>query len=201
MYQFEMAEKGYNCWARKVKDLLFLYGFGFVWNMQTVGNESIFLSEFKQRTFDIGIQQWRMNLETFSKLDTYRLFKSDLLVEKYLSDVTIDVFRRALCKFRVSNHSLHIESGRIQKLPRANRLCVLCELNQVETEFHFCLVCPLYCNLREKFIPESYYKIPTLLKFTRLLTSENPHTLVNLSKYLFYSFRLRETSLQKLCTE
>ena len=29
-YQFEMAEKNYNCWAKKVKDLLFSFGFSFV---------------------------------------------------------------------------------------------------------------------------------------------------------------------------
>ena len=116
--------------------------------MQTVGNESVFLSEFKQRALDIGIQQWKTNLVTYSKLDTYRLFKNDLIMEKYVKVVTIDIFKRALCKFRVSNHSLYIESGRTKGIPRANRICVLCKLNQVETEFHFCLICPLYCNLR-----------------------------------------------------
>ena len=191
-YQFEMAEKGYNCWAKKVKDYLFSFGYGIVWELQSVGNELIFLREFKQRCLDIGAQQWNIDLQTYSKLDSYRLFKNNLIIEDYLRIINVDIFRRALCKFRVSNHNLCVESGRAENIPRAQRLCFMCNLNQVETEFHFCLVCPAYRHLRTKFLPTYCWELPSVVKFSRLLKSNHPNILIGLSKFIFYAFKQRE---------
>ena len=159
-YQFEMAEKNYNCWAKKVKDLLFSFGFGFVWESQNVGNESVFLSMFKQRCFDISSQKWSMEIETYSKLDSYRLFKQDLFLEDYLNVININIFRKTMSKFRVSNHNLRIESGRAENLTRERRICQMCHLNQVETELHFCLICPLYNDLRITILSPFFLGIP-----------------------------------------
>ena len=39
-------------WAMKVKELLFRYGFGYVWIAQDVGDIDMFLRAFKQRLTD-----------------------------------------------------------------------------------------------------------------------------------------------------
>ena len=131
-------------------------------------------------------------------MDTYRLFKNNLILEKYLTIVDIDIFRRALCMFRVSSHNLRIESGRFENIDRLMRICQLCTLKQVENEFHFCLVCPVYQEMRKKFLPSFYYDLPTMTKFTLLMRSQNRDTLLSLSKFLFYSFKKRENLLQTL---
>ena len=71
-------------------------------------------------------------------------------LEKYLTVVDFDFFRRALCKLRVSDHDLRIESGRFENLTRNERICQLCDLQLVEDEFHFCLICQAYTKIFER---------------------------------------------------
>ena len=55
--------------------------------------------------------------------------------------------RRCLTKFRLSNHKLMIEYGPYQNMPQEERLCKLCDSNevedeyQVEDEYHFAMSC------------------------------------------------------------
>ena len=44
-------------WATKVKNLLYSYGFGYIWISQEVGNSVLFLTMFKQRLRDSAIQK------------------------------------------------------------------------------------------------------------------------------------------------
>ena len=51
-----------------------------------------------------------------------------------------------------------IEHGRYQidHLPRENRLCPLCNSNQVEDEIHFFFQCITYSVQRQAFINQSF---------------------------------------------
>ena len=51
-----------------------------------------------------------------------------------------------LCRFRISAHSLIIETGRHQNIPSENRLCTNCRI--VENEYHFFL-CVLNSEIYE----------------------------------------------------
>jgi hypothetical protein len=46
-----------------------------------------------------------------------------------------------LCKFRTTNHKLPIEHGRWNNIPRENRKCNLCNLEEIGDEFHYILNC------------------------------------------------------------
>ena len=41
---------------------------------------------------------------------------------------------------RTSSHDLEIEKGRYNRIRREDRLCKLCNLHQIETEYHFYLL-------------------------------------------------------------
>ena len=72
---------------------------------------------------------------------------------EYLEIVNIKKFRIALTKLRVSSHRLEIEMGRWARPERIefdDRKCKLC--NKLEDEFHFVLECPLYDDIRKKYI-------------------------------------------------
>ena len=109
---------------------------------QGVGNRVSFIQMFKERLTDIYLQTWRAGVSESDKLRTYRSFKFNLATEKYLTVVTNYKFRKSLSKFRCSNHSLRIESGRIDNIGYVNRICKMCTLDKVENEFHFLLECP-----------------------------------------------------------
>ena len=69
------------------------------------------------------------------------MFKLNLEVESYLSNNKNGTLRKTLTRLRTSSHSLAIEYGRIQGIPRNQRLCLCCNQNLVETEFNFQNVC------------------------------------------------------------
>ena len=106
----------------------------------------------------------------------------------HLNFTHIRKFVKALSKFRVSNHCLEIERGRHEFIPRENRLCKYCTLlnqNCIEDEFHFLCICMLYNDLRLKYVPN--VKNFNRYEFSLFMQTKDPHILINLSKYLFFS--------------
>ena len=69
----------------------------------------------------------------------------------YLSIMTDQQLKRTLTKYRLSEHSLAIETGR---LPAEQRLCCHCSLSQPKTESHFLTKCEKYTNIRETHFPK-----------------------------------------------
>ena len=96
--------------------------------------------QFHQNAFEcIGYEN--------SKLRTYAIFKTEVGIEKYLTHIKNFNYRNQVTKLRLSNHSLRIETGRRNKIPRELRFCPFCP-NLVEDESHFLLFCPTYACLR-----------------------------------------------------
>ena len=91
------------------------------------------------------------NKQGGNKLRTYRLFKDNISLEKYLLILNEDE-RRVLSKFRVSVHNLEIEKGRhFIGVKTEDRICKLCNTG-VEDETHFLLQCPVLENKRTQII-------------------------------------------------
>ena len=190
---YSMQNSGYNTWAKSVKTVLYLYGFGHVWLNQSVGNADEFLLVFKQRISDISSQEWSDCLSNTSKLSAYSQFKSLLEPEKYINSIPYVRHRIALTRLRCSCHRLAVERLR-GTLERENRLCSYClnnNVNRIEDEYHFVLVCPLYNNLRQMFLP-LYVNDPSIDKFNRLMSSQNESTMLNLSKYVHAAFKIHK---------
>jgi len=49
---------------------------------------------------------------------------------------------------------------------RNNRLCTLCELNDLEDEYHFILTCPCYSDIRSLYIKKYYVRNSSVYKLT-----------------------------------
>ena len=64
---------------------------------------------------------------------------SSPVCEKYVECISNDKLRSELAAFRLSAHNLDIERGRHIKVPRENRICRLCSMSMVGSEFHFLL--------------------------------------------------------------
>ena len=60
---------------------------------------------------------------------------------------------RIASKFRIGNHNLKIETGRltIPKTPEDLRICDHCHQNSVENELHILFHCDQYNDLRKTF--------------------------------------------------
>ena len=145
----------------------------------------------KTRQNDSYIQNWNSQLENSSRARTYTLF-SNFGFKPYLDSINISKFRTALTRFRVSSHRLAVETGRWHKpqpIKINERKCLLC--NSLEDEFHFIFECPLYSDLRQKYIKKYYWKKPCIPKFIDLLQNNSINTVRKLSMFIYDSFKKR----------
>ena len=91
--------------------------------------------------------------ETSNRLQFYKAIKNDLKFEEYLTIPTFES-RKVITKIRCSDHQLQVEKGRHHNVPRENRICKLCPLDEMETEDHFLMRCTFFDRLKLKhYIP------------------------------------------------
>ena len=105
--------------------------------------------------------------------------------------------RKKLSQFRISAHKLEIEQGRytIPKTPVTSRICKQCDLNLVENEIHFLVMCPKYTHLRSKLYNKinnkNFNNLPDLNKFNWLMSMEDIRLTRELAVYLINCFQAR----------
>ena len=178
-----------SSWAYQVKSLLNNLGFIFLWNNYNVTN--IQIDRVIERIIDQHLQSWFSQVNASPKLETYKMLKSSYEVENYICSVSYVNHRKALTRLRCSAHKLAIEEGRFRNIDRSLRLCVHCNMNVVENEYHFVMVCPKYRHLRQDHLPKYYCSFPTKQKFMSLMKSDNTGLLKRLAKFVYLANELR----------
>ena len=116
----------------------------------------------KEKLIKIQIGQWKEEIWAKPKLRNYVQIKEGFHTELY---ITFNLRRgqRSLCaQLRSGTLPLAIEVGRYKGIPEEQRLCVLCDLNVVEDEYHFLFHCPVYCELRNCLFEKIQLKNPDL---------------------------------------
>ena len=96
-----------------------------------------------------------------------------------------------LTKLRSGTLKLNIELGRYNNTPRESRLCLCCNMNVVENEYHFVLVCPAYRSVRTHFLPTYYCSWPNIYKLEHLLKAANKNLTIKLYNYLKTAWKIR----------
>ena len=87
-------------------------------------------------------------------------------------------------EFRTTNHKLPIEHGRWNNIPRENRKCNLCNLEEIGDEFYYILNCPYFKQYRDIYIKKRYTKRPNIINFLGIMASTNKLNLTNLCKFI-----------------
>jgi hypothetical protein len=109
-----------------------------------------------------------------NKLRTYRLFKTTICPEPYLTNNLSRVHRRAMAQFRCGVAPLRIETDRYSRqryIPEKERICLQCDLNEVESELHVITRCPVYSDIRiclydyAETISENFITLSDIEKF------------------------------------
>ena len=180
-------------WVSNVKDILQRYGFNEVWMYPYSVEINTFLSLFKQRIRDTYITEWKTSIESSTRLRLYREIKDEFILENYLINIINPKIRKALTKLRCVSHSLQIEIGRrgVNRCEYRQRLCKYCNLNDIEDEFHFLLICPLYKTERISYLKQYFWKEPSMYKCVQLLKNKNVDIQINLAKYVSHAFDKR----------
>jgi len=207
-----MAKHKYRSWYMKIHAIISKHGFGYIMDHLNETNYCSFLSEFGQRCEDCFVQDWHASLENDlhrkhggrNKLRTYRRFKHSFEWESYLTYIKSPPLRTALCRFRISCHSLEIERGRYHRpkpLPADQRFCPSCQQlgrKLVEDEVHFLMCCRAYAEERLKlfdvvadFIPSFKYHDPQI-QFELLMSCTSRSVVLKLAQFVFVCMKQRQ---------
>lgn len=186
MLLYKDVINGKTNWVSYVRDLLSNLGLNFLWISQDVTN--VVFDIVKKRITDQYLQEWSTSLCDCEKLCMYRRIKTDFCLENYLN-FFCDV--RLLTKLRSGTLQLNIEVGRYTNTPRELRLCLCCNMNVVEDEYHFVLVCPVYRPVRSHYLPKYFCSWPNIYKLDQLLKAVNKTVTIKLCNYIKAAWKMR----------
>jgi hypothetical protein len=206
-----LAKKSKKCWCARV--LSFLQAFNilptgfdiYTWDPpQTI--PTIDLSLVKNKLLESVDQLWshvacippRLCVDSdMFKLRVYHHFHALPQGQESFGPIYCMAFAtkprllQTLCRFRLGEHTLRIETGRRESIQRHQRFCRHCLTlgeHHVEDEEHFLLECPLYKNIRIKFEHLIDFRPP-------ILTLMHISNMVDLAQYLLECFELRNVVL------
>ena len=156
----------------------------------------LFIPVLKARLVDTFLVEMRNGLNVCTSMVLYRELCQTFELSPYLIHLNNCKHRNSLAKLRLSSHQLFIETGRHTDIDRHNRKCFLCTKYDIEDEFNFIFICPLYHELRSQYIPRYYYTNPStcMLKLIQLLNASG-NTLKRLSMFIIQAFKTRTLAI------
>jgi hypothetical protein len=182
----------FSPWCTCIAETLDSIGLRDIWINQSVPSGDTFYNSVRSKIFDLFAAKWRSEIPNFTSLYNYRLFKTENVLEKYLSIIKDERHRKAFTRLRLHSHDLAIETGRHcrPKISRSLRLCVYCNLNQMEDEIHFLISCPLYQNLRV-MLNQFIMGMTPIIAFNYLMQSTTPNILRKTAEFIYLAFNRR----------
>ena len=192
MYVDQITDPFSDCWTDYIFRTISRLGYGYLIDNLLV-DKDVILSNLKRRLRDQFIQEWNQNISASPKVYHFHKFKDVFQYEEYLNIIKSDHLRQLLTSFRLGSHKLEIEIGRINNVGRDNRICKMCNMNVIESEFHFIMCCPKYRSIRLKCFGNIAW--PTLEKFKSLRSTKRKNLIIQLSNYIKEAFSLRRNVL------
>lgn len=141
---FYLSMSNYDNWCTDVWRILSL-----THQEDTFYNREICDLDFTLDKFlELQEADWKKALPRKPKLRFYTMFKESLLVENYVKyNLTISQ-RSLMAQLRFGILPLHVETGRFRNTKLEERICSLCQLNEIEDECHFLFRCSCYTHIR-----------------------------------------------------
>ena len=134
---------------------------------------------------------WKSKICSSSRLEFFSKIKENFVEEPFLDEVKNYDVKRNFFKFRTSNLSLFIETGRYWRpiLPREKSICKFCKNDEIENELHLLFKSSLYADLRKIF----FQKVARILDFNpddqsnalnMMFTSTNRISKIHIANYI-----------------
>ena len=181
-------------WAGQIKSLLDSIGMSYIWYNQNVNNINSFICEASCKIKDISKQNNTLLIERSTKCQFYKHITDTFCLQNYLTKSLTYKVKTAICKLRCSAHKLSIEQGRYMSVERNQRLCLMCNLSDIEDEFHFILKCPIYKDLRKKYIKPRCQSRPSVFELIQLFNTSST-TEIRKLRYFIINFNKLKDSL------
>ena len=105
----------------------------------------------------------------------------------------MEVYRNCLAQFRMGVSQINLHRHRFSTTTNITT-CPFCA-NQLETEIHFVLQCPVYNQLRSKYLPYIINVRDPRKHLIMLMDSSSQEEIINVAKFLVCAFNLRSSKL------
>ena len=139
---------------------------------------------------DMYVANWREGMEVSSSLSLFRNLKYSYQPAPYLYKVLNKKMQERFFKTKIITTSIVSRDWTLYRGHREQRKCTLCELNDIEDEYHFVLRCSKYQTLRDVYIKRYYSRNPSMFKLIKLLNCDKIKSLNNLTVYIIKAFKL-----------
>ena len=122
---------------------------------------------------------------------TINCSKTRFVLKKYLI-ILPPIFRVSMLQFRLCNHKFPIQLLRQRDVPREERLCTLCNSNDVGDEFHYLFKCENAAvkEKRASLLPKYFQHHPNVIKFNEIMNISSKRKMINLSKFIRFILSL-----------
>ena len=175
----------FSSWLNQIEQTLNSCDMRNVWLNPKSYKPNRLKKELIQKLTNLNNQKWLNKIATQSSCCTFRTFKNEIKLERYLF-LPDSADRIIICRFRCRNSKIPVVTQGFtnEYILYEDRKCSLCNLQEIGDEFHYTLVCPFFQLQRQTFI-EGYYLIdPDRGKFSELMQSQNFNTLRKLAKFI-----------------
>lgn len=122
--------------------------FGMNKTIQCVKNISLLLK--KELQIILYKRLWLI-LMVLQRVFFYKHIVCHFIFQFYLSLPIPSLYKKQISRVRLASHNLAVESGRPNDICRGERVCEFCK-SSIQDEFHFVIICPLYNDLRMKYL-------------------------------------------------
>ena len=177
----------FSPWIKQIKQTLNSCDMRNVWLNPKLFKLNQLKEEITQKLTNLDNQEWLNDVASQSSCLTYRTFKNEWKLEKYLL-LPDNADRINLCRFRCRRSKIPVvilgRTNRNERIPYENRKCTICDLEEIGDEYHYVLICPFFQLQRQRYIEGHYYTDPNREKFSELMQSQNFNVLRKLAKVI-----------------
>ena len=110
------------------------------------------INTIQQRIFDQAYQIMNCSINKCEKINFFCHTKRIRKRPTFIDICKLKTDRSVFSKFKLSAHSPAIERGRYTNIERSKRICLSCNRQRIEDEYHFFSICLCYTSLRDTYI-------------------------------------------------
>ena len=140
-----------DIWIVNIKNELNKLGLAYLWDSDNLSS-NVAYSIIENRFYDVCKQEMFADISNSSRGYIYQHLTGNFVMQYYLCKSINPIYKKNITRLRLSSHNLNIEQGRYRNENRNNRICTLCNSNDIEDEFHFVLKCPFYNDIRGLYV-------------------------------------------------
>jgi len=184
-------------WCQYTKKLLYELELEKYWRESKALDEKTWSTIVKEKIQAREQKRWLERMKEKPKLRTYITLKKELKQEMYLT-VRDRCGVPEFTRLRGGTNRLKIEKGRFEKLAPEDRICEFCGTGEVENEFHFMMICPLYREFRKELwlsvkrdLPQPVMIYADEDKFFIFMTAQESEVVKKVLKFIKQAMRAR----------